>query len=67
MAKWDATIKGGGENKTLTFCQSSVNEATHLSAQVIADNRQYRKSWEETREQGSGHFQKLESKVATVF
>lgn len=67
VAKWDATIQGGGENTTLTFCQSSVNEAMHLRAQAIADNRQYRKSWEETREQGSGHFQKLESKVATVF
>ena len=67
VAKWDAAIKGGGKNTTLTFCQSSVNEAMHLSAQVIADNRQYSKSWEETREQGSGHFQKLESKVATVF
>ena len=36
-------MEGGGENMMLTFCQNSVNEIMHLSAQVIADNRQYRK------------------------
>ena len=65
MAKWDAAIKGGGENTTLTFCQSSVNEAMHLSAQVIADNQQYRKSWEETREQGSNCFLSREEKAGS--
>lgn len=35
---------------TLTFCQSSLNEVMHSSAQTIADNWQRRKNWQETIE-----------------
>lgn len=56
VAKWDAIIKGGGKNMTLTFYQSTINEVMHLSAQTITDNRQCRKNLQETREHGGGCF-----------